>query len=148
MSAERRALDELLVAVQALADGERQVARAALGRARCVLEGRACATWAGLDAPAFAARALEAARRVGAEGRFPAEPSGGKVFIGAAWRAAESGLTLAKFKERLVEAHRAGHVELSRADLVEAMDPKLVQESRATYLGAEWHLIRVREGWR
>jgi hypothetical protein len=47
--------------------------------------------------------------------------------------------------ERLVEANHAGLLHLSRADLVQAMDPADVRESEASYLGAPFHFIRIEE---
>jgi hypothetical protein len=58
-----------------------------------------------------------------------------KVFIHDAYEAArkkDPGLTRARFDERLLAAHRAGHVELARADLVTAMRPSDVAASRVT----------------
>jgi hypothetical protein len=72
-----------------------------------------------------------------------------KVFIAAVWNElrrspAWSSLTLDDFKSRLVAAHRAGDLELARADLVAAMDPELVAASETTTDGASFHFI-VRE---
>jgi hypothetical protein len=71
-----------------------------------------------------------AERGDGAKGRFGDR----KVFIAAVWRQlrtspAFDGMTLAKFKDRLVEAHRQRLLELARADLVAAMDSREVAES-------------------
>ena len=71
-----------------------------------------------------------------------------KVFISQIWRAFQArddfdGLSLPEFKERLVEAHRRRLLELSRADLVERMDPNEVAESETKYLDATFHFVRV-----
>lgn len=73
-----------------------------------------------------------------------------KVFISAVWdelrRAGQwSSLSIADFKSRLLDAQRAGDVELARADLVAAMDPHLVAASETLADGASFHFI-VREG--
>jgi hypothetical protein len=48
---------------------------------------------------------------------------------------------LPEFKQRLVEANAQHLLHLSRADLVEAMDPELVAESRTSYLNATFHFV-------
>jgi hypothetical protein len=70
-----------------------------------------------------------------------------KAFIAAVWdalRARGSALSLDDVKRRLVEAHRAGELELARADLVAAMDPALVAASEIVTDGATYHFV-VRE---
>jgi hypothetical protein len=47
------------------------------------------------------------------------------------------------FKQRLAEANNARRLDLSRADMVEAMNPEDVAQSRVVYLGAEFHFIRI-----
>jgi hypothetical protein len=47
------------------------------------------------------------------------------------------------FKRRLAEANNARRLDLSRADLVEAMDPDDVDLSRVTYFGSEYHFVRI-----
>jgi hypothetical protein len=71
-----------------------------------------------------------------------------KVFISQVWRAFQAredfdGLSLQEFKERLVAAHRRRLLELSRADLVERMDPREVAESETKYMDATFHFVRV-----
>lgn len=73
-----------------------------------------------------------------------------KAFIAPLWRASQREptfprLTLAEFKERLVDANRAHLLRLSRADLVQAMDPTLVAESETTYLNASFHFVLIEE---
>lgn len=74
-----------------------------------------------------------------------------KVFIAAAFdEATRRGFrgTLDDFKRQLVSAHRAGRLNLSRADLVEAMNPKMVRRSEIDKEGlgdgSTFHFIRVR----
>jgi hypothetical protein len=93
--------------------------------------------------PAFAERVLAAARR-SASGRF----GDNKVFISHVYRgldgdpaAAESDLP--QFKRRLLEANREGLLRLSRADLVEAMDPDDLRDSATMHDNATFHFIRV-----
>jgi hypothetical protein len=72
-----------------------------------------------------------------------------KVFISSVWAALRatppwSQLALDDFKARLVSAHRQRELELARADLVAAMDPKLVAASETRTDGATFHFI-IRE---
>jgi hypothetical protein len=72
-----------------------------------------------------------------------------KVFISEVWqqlraRPTWSSLTLDEFKARLLAAHRAGDVELARADLVAAMNPEIVAASETLANGASFHFV-VRE---
>lgn len=74
---------------------------------------------------------------------------GRKVFISAVWDELRrngrwSTLTIPEFKRRLLDAQRAGSLELARADLVAAMDPRLVADSETLADGASFHFI-VRE---
>jgi len=92
----------------------------------------------------FASEVIDAARRCPATGRF----GDNKVFISHVWRQlngerAAAGLDLSKFKQRLVEANRDGLLHLSRADLVEAMDPTDVRESSTVYDNATFHFVRI-----
>ena len=69
-----------------------------------------------------------------------------KVFIGPIWermRDARRGAAMNEdaFKEKLVEAHRAGLIRLSRADLTPAMAPELVSASEVSYLNAVFHFV-------
>jgi hypothetical protein len=93
--------------------------------------------------PSFA-ESISRAARDSQTGRF----GDNKVFISEIWRAFQErddfdGLSLREFKERLVEAHRRRLLELSRADLVERMDPRDVAESETKYLDATFHFVRV-----
>lgn len=51
--------------------------------------------------------------------------------------------TLESFKSDLIAAHQQGKIILSRADLIEAMNPQDVVESETTYLNASFHFIRL-----
>jgi hypothetical protein len=69
-----------------------------------------------------------------------------KVFIAPLWRASQREpnfprLSLPEFKQRLVEANARHLLHLSRADLVSAMDPRLVAESETAHLNATFHLV-------
>jgi hypothetical protein len=96
-----------------------------------------------LDLPAFADR-VKAAARICPTGRF----GDSKVFIAHVWRAVQSDpafrtMDLSTFKDRLAEANNARLLDLSRADLVQAMDPKDVEESEVHYLNATFHFVRI-----
>ncbi|HET6883756.1 MAG TPA: hypothetical protein VFI31_26625 [Pirellulales bacterium] len=92
---------------------------------------------------AFASQVIEAARRCPAEARF----GDNKVFISHVWRQLNGGpaaaLDLTAFKQKLLDANRDGLVQLSRADLVEAMNPTDVQESATIYDNATFHFVRI-----
>lgn len=94
------------------------------------------------DDTAFAARVLAAAR-ASKTGRFGSD----KVFISHILRRlAEEGAAVGDteaIKARLVSVHRQGLLSLSRADLVEAMDPKDVASSETRYLSATFHFVRT-----
>jgi hypothetical protein len=97
-----------------------------------------------LDAFAETVRAL--AFRSPAEDRF----YDNKVFIAALWRTSQREpnfprLTLPEFKARLVEANARHLLHLSRADLVQAMDPRAVAESETSYLNATYHFVLLEE---
>jgi hypothetical protein len=69
-----------------------------------------------------------------------------KVFIAPLWRASQAEpnfprLSLAEFKDRLIEANARHLLHLSRADLIQAMDPNLVMESETPYLNATFHFV-------
>jgi hypothetical protein len=96
------------------------------------------------DLPAFAETVKALGRTSPPEDRF----GGNKVFIAAVWRASqrEPGfprLDLPEFKSRLIEANREGLLNLSRADLVEVMDPARVTESETHNLNATFHFVLV-----
>ncbi len=99
------------------------------------------------DLPAFAATVLALARVSPPAERF----HDNKAFIAPLWRAGQREpnfprLSLDEFKQRLLEANAAGLLHLSRADLVQAMDPRLVAESETAYLNATFHFVLLEGG--
>ncbi len=69
-----------------------------------------------------------------------------KVFIAPLWRTSQNDenfprLSLMEFKKRLIEANSKHLLHLSRADMVQAMDPQLVSESETPYLNATFHFV-------
>lgn len=97
------------------------------------------------DLEAFA-NTVKAAARHCPTGRF----GGYKVFISHVWEQLRNDqpfqtLGLAGFKEKLVEANRERLLTLSRADLVQLMDPADVRASETTYLTATFHFILIEE---
>jgi hypothetical protein len=96
-----------------------------------------------IDLDAFARRVVEAARST-PTGRFGDD----KVFVSHVFRVLSvdprfAAMGLDGFKQRLAEANNARRLDLSRADMVEAMNPEDVAQSRVAYLGAEFHFIRI-----
>jgi hypothetical protein len=96
-----------------------------------------------LDLPALADR-VQAAARACATGRY----GDNKVFIAHVWRMLQSdpdfaGMSLETFKERLAAANNARLLDLSRADLIQAMNPEDVRMSEVHYLNATFHFIRI-----
>ncbi len=94
------------------------------------------------DLAAFAATVRALAAQSPPQDRF----HDNKVFIAALWRATQREphfpqLSLSEFKQRLVEANSRNLLHLSRADLVQAMDPRLVAESETEYLNATFHFV-------
>jgi hypothetical protein len=98
------------------------------------------------DLPAFAATVRALAARSPAADRF----HDNKVFIAPLWRASQREpafpqMTLDEFKQRLLEANAQHLLHLSRADMVQAMDPRLVAESEIKYLNATFHFVLLEE---
>lgn len=96
------------------------------------------------DLSAFANTVLKLARISPPDDRF----HDNKVFIAPLWRTSQQEssfprLTLAEFKACLLKANREGLLHLSRADLVQAMDPQLVAESETAHLTATFHFVRL-----
>ena len=90
------------------------------------------------------ANTVKAAARDCPTGRF----GGYKVFINHVWNQLRAEPLFARlgfdgFKQKLVEANRANLLTLSRADLVQLMDPTDVSQSETTYLTATFHFILV-----
>jgi hypothetical protein len=87
----------------------------------------------------FAEHVVRAARSSVA-GRFGDD----RVFISHVWRAMQGqGLDEQAFKRRLVEANQRRLLSLSRADMVELMDPAEVAASEVRHLGATFHFIAL-----
>lgn len=86
----------------------------------------------------FAKTVNEAAKKT------PTRYSPRDAFISGVWNDVKDrlGMTEAQFKQKLLEAHRAGKLHLARADLVGAMDPEAVAASE-TKLGdmATFHFV-------
>jgi hypothetical protein len=98
----------------------------------------------------FVTNVKDAIGRVSADGRFGPR----KVFVSAIWnalpRVTRNAYTVAEFKSRLVAAHRAALLSLSRADLVAAMEPTRVEASEIVYECATWHFVNdayARDPW-
>ncbi len=96
-----------------------------------------------LDLPAFAERVKVAARTC-TTGRYGSN----KVFVAHVWMALQSdplfrNMSLGEFKDRLAQANNARLLDLSRADLVQAMDPDDVRQSEVQYLNATFHFVRI-----
>jgi hypothetical protein len=95
------------------------------------------------DLELFAGQVIDAARQCPSAARF----GDNKVFISHVWRQmirpSDAALDLDRFKQRLLEANRDGLLQLSRADLVEAMDPVDVRESLTVYDNATFHFVRI-----
>ncbi|SEU19236.1 hypothetical protein [Stigmatella erecta] len=87
----------------------------------------------------FAERVLHTARTA-TSGRFGDD----RVFISHIWHAMKGpGLDEQAFKNRLIEANQKRLLSLSRADMVELMDPADVAASETRYLGATFHFIAL-----
>lgn len=89
----------------------------------------------------FVKNVLEATRRC-QTGRFGPH----KVFISQVRREFEKlpsthAMTVDEFHQKLCEAHQAGLIVLSRADLVEAMDSSDVADSEVRWLNATFHFV-------
>lgn len=68
---------------------------------------------------------------------------GEKAYIYSVWQVGfTKDLSLAEFKKRLIVEHQAGRLELSRADLIAAMDPIQIEYSETRHLNASFHFIR------
>jgi len=96
-----------------------------------------------LDLAAFAQRVKIAASTC-TTGRY----GNNKVFVAHVWMAVQSdslfqNMSLGEFKDRLAQANNARLLDLSRADLVQAMDPDDVRQSEVKYLNATFHFIRI-----
>jgi hypothetical protein len=136
VGARKSGTDELRLATLRAWIDEEQPSEAIVTEAELPLEPE-------IDPPTFARRVVEAARFC-PSGRFGDD----KVFVVHVWRALRDDplfapISLEDFKRRLAEANNARLLNLSRADLVEAMDPEDVRLSEVAYLGASFHFVRV-----
>lgn len=107
-------------------------------------ERRGVPSLVGLSLEDFALRVQSAAN--GSRNGWP-NPGSDKIFVSVLFaeldaNGSTAGLDIDTFKARLVEAHRASLLSLSRCDLVEAASPADVEASEIRYLSAEWHLVR------
>lgn len=100
------------------------------------------------ETPARPLDLAEFARAVNAAAGDQRTPSygGDRVFISRVWNrlrddAAFGSMAAAEFKDRLVEASKAGLVRLSRLDLVQTADSRDVRDSEVHYLGNTFHFI-------
>jgi hypothetical protein len=66
-----------------------------------------------------------------------------QVYISAVWEQTGGRLSLEAFKAELVELARRGEVELVRADLVNVMDPALVEASEVCRGAARYHFVVI-----
>jgi hypothetical protein len=118
-----------------------QVPRVLLGAHGRDLRQLATSGWADkpMELATFARRVTEEARRC-QSGRF-----GDKIFVGHLWTKLQpsTGLDLETFKKRLVDANRAGLLQLGRADLVQRMDPEEVRRSETSAMGGVFHFVLV-----
>jgi hypothetical protein len=84
----------------------------------------------------------EAIPMIGSDGRYGKE----NVFVSVLWQHLArdrqlADLSLDRFKRWLVTANREQLLDLARADLVDAMDARLVEESEIEDLGATFHFV-------
>lgn len=85
----------------------------------------------------FAKKVIETAKSINAKWH-------GAVFISYIWKKLQPcDMTIDQFKWRLVQAHQADLIELSRADLVDALPVEDVIESEIVYHGARFHFVRL-----
>jgi len=115
---------------------------AASDAARVVPEAAPPVAPAPRGADGLLAMVREAIPAIGADGRYGPD----KVFVSALWQrishdARRLDYTLDRFKHWLVTANRDRLLDLARADLVGAMDPRQVAESEIEDLGATFHFV-------
>ncbi len=81
----------------------------------------------------------DAIGKIGPRGRYGRD----QVFISSLWRrvGGKLGMKLPEFKRWLIEQNRAERLALVRADLVDLMSPKQVEESEINDLGAQFHFV-------
>ena len=86
------------------------------------------------DLKRFADAALSRAERAPARYQF-----GRKTFIAALEPSRAT-------KRLLIKAHRAGFLELTRADLTQAFDRRMLDDSEVVYMNATWHFVSPPRG--
>lgn len=91
-------------------------------------------------------RKVQAAAAGNAEGW----PGNRKAFISRVWNAirqteSQWGISEIEFKCMLAEAHRAGRITLSNADLKDKKNLQELESSAVLYKNAVWHFVRVEE---
>jgi hypothetical protein len=95
------------------------------------------------ELPEFASRVTDAARSSNT-GRWH-----DAVFISHVWNTlrgrGDVGISFEKFKRRLIEAYQSDLLDLSRADLVDAMPAADVSASETVHSGARFHFVRVEQ---
>lgn len=64
-----------------------------------------------------------------------------RCFLRPIFEAMDTKMNWQAFSKALDLASRAGLLRLHRADLVEAMDPKMVASSRVHHAVGEWHFL-------
>jgi hypothetical protein len=77
-------------------------------------------------------------------------PGNRKAFISRIWRAIRNTrpdweLSEIAFKSMLAEAHRAGTLQLTTADLKDKCDLKELDDSKILYKNTVWHFVRVED---
>ena len=101
--------------------------------------------WPAVELDVFCQEVLRQARTC-AEGW----PGNRRAYIATVWQRIEQaqpawGLTQELFKNRLVEAHKAGRLTLAYADLRSKDTIDLVQASAVSDRNNEWHFVRVED---
>ena len=66
-----------------------------------------------------------------------------KAFICSVFDALHEEDNLDQFKAKLIQAHRAGRINLRAANLVDAMDPELVRRSESNFMSSHYHFVEV-----
>ncbi len=104
---------------------------------------RAGLEWAPGQCDRLAWHIVDVCKKIGPTGQF-----GGKYFISYVHESLAvlpeyKGMTLPELSEILIQANRAGLLRLSRADMVDAMDPALVAASEIRDGLATFHFVEI-----
>lgn len=99
-----------------------------------------------IDMQQFAQAVLRHAASLPHEKRFGPN----KAYISCVWESTQADptfprMSLETFKQHLVESNLRGFLQLSRADLVQAMNPVLLSQSETHYLNAQFHFVLLQE---